>query len=179
MTKKLSLLLFFILMVLNGCGRFRFAGQMRSFMETSVVFPESMLVISDREVFFYKDSIRNPALVIYFDTTRCSICSIDRLYDKLPFVSKIDSLGLCDVKIVFSPTDEEYADVLFALERLRFPYPIYLDAKKEFRRKNKIPEDNKLHTFLLDQNRRPVFIGDPSSSQRLNEVFLDVLNEIK
>lgn len=61
---------------------------------------------------------------------------------------------------------------------LDFPYPIYIDTYKEFSKINNIPQDNRFHNFLIDNDGNVKFVGDPTSDKKLMSVFFDALSNI-
>lgn len=63
---------------------------------------------------------------------------------------------------------------------LDFPYPVYVDFNCSFRKLNTgIPEDVRFHSFLLDKNGHPVFVGNPNANETLNHLFEKVLSGLK
>lgn len=86
----------------------------------------------------------------------------------------------CKVIILFSLTTvEEVLDVPSHIKDLNFPFPVYIDEFGEFYRQNKdFPSDRRFHSFLVDADGHPVFIGNPLSSEKLWEVFENTLSKI-
>ena len=89
-------------------------------------------------------------------------------------------MGTFEVYTIFSPSQDEYDDVLEQLVFMNFEYPLYVDVFGDFRRKNTcIPEEKKYHCFLLDKEEHPVFVGNPLANAELMHLFKKVLDRIQ
>ena len=81
---------------------------------------------------------------------------------------------------IFSPSVEEYDEVLKNLIYRDFEYPVYIDFSGSFRQKNDcIPKDCLFHNFLIDSNGHPVFVGNPIASDDLWNLFNKALSSIE
>ena len=51
-------------------------------------------------------------------------------------------------------------------------YPIYIDNGNLFRKNNRnIPFDERMHTFLLDENNKVILVGSPLKKNRTYNVY--------
>lgn len=58
-------------------------------------------------------------------------------------------------------------------------FPIYIDQYGEFRSLNpRIPDDKRFHSFLLNKNGYPIYVGNPLNSQKLFDIFIKHLKRI-
>lgn len=70
--------------------------------------------------------------------------------------------------------------MFFAFYVLDFPYLVYVDYSGSFAETNmSIPEDNRFHSFLLNKEGRPVFVGNPLASDRMMELFKEALESLE
>ena len=53
-------------------------------------------------------------------------------------------------------------------------FPIYIDQENCINGQKIIPDDLRFHYFLIDRDRRPVFVGHPLKGARLKELFINV-----
>ena len=87
--------------------------------------------------------------------------------------------GLFDVVIVFSPRPEECANVTTEIATHAFDFPVFVDTYGEFRNNNKcIPTDDRFHSFLLDKEGHPIFVGNPLDSKQLETLFTNIVNKL-
>jgi len=104
------------------------------------------------------------------------MCQIGQLADISGLYEFADSLGNFEVMTIFSPRMEEYNSVVNNLMVRDFEYPIYVDFKGSFRKTNLgIPDDRRLHCFLIDSDGHPIFIGNPVASNELWSLFMKTL----
>ena len=173
MKKALRLILFLALAAsLVSCESMRIRKQMKAFMKSEIVLPEDLHHVCGRSMETSSEIDAGPVLVMYHDSLECSSCQINHLFDNLSLYEKADTAGF-SVVTVFSPRQEEYDEVLKQLVLLDFPYPVYIDFSGSFRNGNmeSIPEDRRFHTFLMDGDGHPVFVGNPTLSADLMALF--------
>ena len=76
--------------------------------------------------------------------------------------------------------EEEYDEVVKQLMILNFPYPVYVDYSCSFRKLNSfIPDDTRFHSFVIDKNGKPVFVGNPMSGQKMMDLFIQVVSNLE
>ena len=119
-------------------------------------------------------------MVVYYDSTVCNMCQISHLYDQVQLYELMSFSKDCEIVTIFSPVQEEYDIVMAELMRIDFPYPIYLDFNKSFEKANPgLPDDKRFHSFLLDRDGHPVFIGNPTANEQLWVLFREVLANLE
>lgn len=70
------------------------------------------------------------------------------------------------------PSEEEEEDFRLLLRYSDFKYPVLIDNEQMFLKLNKqIPNNKKLHTFLLNSNNDVIFIGNPLENGRIEDLF--------
>ena len=170
-----------ILILLTSCKEYWLSRELERFMGQAIAIPENLTVISDRNIISLSDFEKETnALVILYDSLECSSCQIGHLYDYLWSYEKLDSIQGCQLMTIFSPRQEEYDEVVKQLMILNFPYPIYVDMSGSFRKINKcIPDDRSFHSFLIDKNGKPVFVGNPMSGPRMMELFMEAVSNLE
>lgn len=99
-------------------------------------------------------------IVTYVDSAGCTACKM-----KLPlwkkFFNSFDTITEATVTMlmIVSPVDER--EVIYAIKRDDYRYPVYIDSANHINSKNRFPEDIALRTFLLDRSHRVITIGHP------------------
>lgn len=169
-----------ICFIAYSCENRRVSNVLRSFQKSVVVIPEDLQSVDNRDVVLCGEQEEcSPVLIIYYDSLSCSTCQIGHLTDLLELYELSDSLGTFKVMTIFSPKQEEYDDVIKNLMLKGFEYPVYVDYRGSFRRKNScIPADSRFHSFLTDKSGHPVYVGNPIASDGLWNLFLKVLQNI-
>lgn len=167
----------FLFPVLLGCKEQRTRGTFSRFVQTTVNFPSRLLQVCAGTIDTVTIHIERPTLVVYHDRLGCSSCEISHLYNWYGLYKESDN-GQFDIIKIFSPSENELPEVLQQLEILNFPYPVYIDFNNNFRCCNKkFPEDRRFHCFLVNTDRKPIFVGNPLTSDKLNDLFEAAINQ--
>lgn len=177
--RKIMMIMISVLAV-SGCLDRQISEVIRKFKSSTITFTDDIFIIKERNVYQYEDHRDKFIMVMLHDSTACSLCHLSHLNDYLHFYEEADSTGLFEIMMLFSPRDEDYANVMEQIEMLNFPYPLYLDFGGSFMESNPdIPADPRFRCFLLDRDRRPVYVGNPCASEELMSVFKKTLESIE
>ena len=151
---------------------------MIEFMKTEIILPDSMTVVNGKEVELADlNSLHGNRMIMYVDSMSCSSCRIRHFTDLLPLYELSDSLKNFSVMAIFSPEQSKLVDVEMQLELLDFPYPIYVDTRREFAKMNDIPADKRFHDFMITRDGKVKYVGNPLNSEQLMLVFTNTLNQ--
>lgn len=72
------------------------------------------------------------------------------------------------VLTIFSPDEGELDNVMRQLIISDLDIPIYVDVNKAFQKQNpSIQRDMRFHYFLLDNDGKPLLIGNPITSDKI------------
>ena len=151
---------------------------LQGFMRKKIYLPETLEMVYEHQIKKVAINADYANLVIYFDSTECSKCIINKLfiYDKL-YEYEVNS-NKFNILMIFSPRDEEYDAVVTELMVADYLYPIYIDYRGEFSKHNtSIPTDRRFHSFLLDKDGHPVFVGNPVSNETMWNLFENALEK--
>lgn len=165
---------------LNSCKDRKLYRQLEEFSGREVVIPETMLRVdySNRGTVDYGD--KKALLVVYVDSVECASCRIKGMFrygNIIDFAT--DSISGFAPMFIFSPRKQQLKDVRQTLEYSGLDYPALLDENGSFPRENPhIPADNRFHTFLLDNDRKVVLVGDPSANPTLWELYKTTIRKI-
>lgn len=162
---------------LVSCGeRATLKRTMSEFMATEIVLPDDLECIYNRNMSgIQKDTLKTYKLIVYYDTLDCSSCRISHLIDLYPIYDMADTSNF-SVLPIFSPKAEDVKEVILQLTIADCRIPIYIDTTGKFCRLNQnIPSDPRFHSFLMDVNNKPIFVGNPLSSSKLLELFKEIV----
>lgn len=113
-------------------------------------------------------------LIIYTDSVSCFSCSLNRLFYWTPL---IDSLKpSIDFVFILSPKANELDKVKDVLRLGNLNYPVYIDTCSAFIKANPhIPDNNLMHTFLLNNKDSVVLVGNPLSTPKIKEILINII----
>lgn len=148
--------------------------KIREFGECSIVLPNDMLALKGRKEINADEYINKsqPKLIIYYDSLSCNSCQVSHLFELTALYELADSTEAFNVMTIFSPKAEEYDELMKELMVRNFNHPLFIDVHGSFRKLNQdIPEDTRFHSFLIDEDSHPVFIGNPVENYDLWNLF--------
>ena len=109
--------------------------------------------------------------VHYVDSSQCSPCALDRMYNWNKLVDEYSSKGVRFVFII-EPKKEQLEDVHFAIESSGLRNPVYVDSLYAFSRQNSfLPEDQMYRSFLLDKNGKIILVGNPLENNDIKQLW--------
>lgn len=172
------LLLVLLLFSIQACREIRVAKILKNFQNSEIAIPEDIIRIDKGITDVNPLFGQRGKLIVYVDSSSCSLCQIAHLemFDNL--FALADSTGLFDLIIMFSPTADNATDVLSMICKKKYKYPVYFDAAGKFASLNQqvIPIQKEYHTFLVDKEGFPIFVGNPNQSGKIYEVFIKSLS---
>ena len=176
-TVKPFLIATLLFSILTGCAN-HLREEYNSFVNSRILLPDELCLIANGEVIEHDSFDEKPKLIIYIDSTECSVCKAKsvKAFDKLFDMS--DSTGLFETMVILSPNKSSTNSIVEDLLFTDLSYPIYVDISQSFARNNSIPEDKRMHIFLIDKNHTPVFVGDPLLSDQLMSLFKESIDKI-
>ena len=145
------------------------------FETVQVLIPDDMHMIQEGRLRPYQLPDSLPIMVVYVSPDECTECRIGHLMEYEELYRWGEESGLFQLMIVVSPRPEMMERTQDELTERKLIIPVYLDVYSEFHDRNDIPADSRVHCFLLDGNRYPIFVGNPFASEQLNGLFKKVL----
>lgn len=173
-TKRLvSAILFGGLMFFCGCGeRGNTVLEYARFRHSRVSLPENVLKIEKGKV----DSLSNfqpsrPTMVHYYGSKECTDCAFSHMRDYLKYVDYSKKNGSFDFYVIMAPPAELRDSVVGRAAKMSLPLTILIDDSYSLEKQKSFPSSASFHTFLLDVDGRPVFIGSPFRNKSTLEKF--------
>lgn len=171
------ILVVFTLIALSSCSEsFKLKKMMSEFVQSQIQIPDDLQSIYKNTLStIEKDSLMPLKLIVYYDSLDCSSCRISHFMDLYPLYKMADTSNFSIITI-FSPKKENLEDVKLQISMANYPERIYLDTNRNFCKLNEsIPNDHRFHSFMLNDDGRPIFVGNPLGNTRLMQVFIKTL----
>lgn len=123
---------------------------------------------------------KNIALIVYLDSKSCSPCAIKGMYRWFELLDTIKLKYENELKVYFMfafPKDDLH-NLYRSIETSSFDYPIFIDTTNVFKRRNKhLPENPRMHTFMLDRKRNVILVGSPLDNESIRKLFFKIAND--
>ena len=167
------------LVALSSCDRFRLNRDISRIMESTVALPAKVSVSIGGEVYPMEDSLRAvPKMVVYIDSTECSMCRVSKFYLYEPIYRLSRETGAFELMLLMYPTKIEGITISRIIADMEMAIPVYVDDNDTFLSDNQfIPKDSRLHSFFVDETGRPVFVGDPALNADVDAILKKYLNK--
>lgn len=152
---------------------------LRAFEKTEISFPDDLICIRDGRSSIARIPKEAAILIHFVSPEECSECIISHISEESSLFELGRETGSFEYMIILSPTYENSESVINRLYHEHFPYPVFWDSNGSFNRINNIPQAPQFHTFLINESRRPVFVGNPLVNETLMKLFHDVLSTMQ
>lgn len=107
------ILSFFSVLSLSSCVESRIRKELKEFSRATVVIPENLVKVDGVNITEYGDSgFGKAVMVVYYDSTECTECRLNHLYELNPLYELSDKYDGFEVVTIFSPVITEY-DALY------------------------------------------------------------------
>ena len=148
-----------------------------------IILDDAVYTIEGYDTIDYSLDAYEYKVLNYVDSEGCTDCKM-KLEEWKDYIAHVDSLYPGKVGFVFCFATNNLRTIRFLLSERNFKHPVYIDTSNIFCRKNDIPNNYMLQTFLLNRDNRVIAIGNPIVNSRIkklyNQVFsLDNLSEYK
>ena len=174
--KKLLLLIYiYILFSLVSCTYVKTYIDVRNFEKQVINFPEVITSIEYGEIKDVHCSFTGPIFIVYFGPEDCLDCKLAHLSDYYPLFALSDEFAF-NIMLLVSPSVDEHSRVMSIIKDGKYQFPVFIDSGNAFSLQNRnILNDSRFNHFLIDDNRHPVFVGNPLSNRRLYRQFIKQL----
>lgn len=171
-------MVFLLPVIITGCSRGDIKKMLMTYYSQEVKFPSQLIKVPEAAINMRSINDSIPKMVIYIDSTECSSCRIGHLSEYESLAKEATYSGNFLLVIIISPPRKDFEYTRHLLELYNNPFPVYLDRNHSFRKENTfIPDDIRFHAFFIDANNRPILVGDPTRSDKTQELFKRVLTE--
>lgn len=135
-----------------------------------VVFPASLVFTKHgRDTVEYELPRSSHKILVYVDSIGCTSCKL-QLHKWKEFIEEVD----VPVIFVFHPKD--LREISYLLKRDGIDIPVCIDVEDKLNAMNRFPSHQEFQTFLLDDENKVVFIGNPVHNLRVKEMYLSEIS---
>ena len=133
------------------------------------------------------DSLCGPMMVaktkilVYVDSVGCSSCKLN-IEDWMMRIEEAKALAAdpddVSILIYFWVQNKERFYLRRTMAQHKFNYPVFFDKNNNIGRLNNLPEDDRFHAFLLDNDNKVVVIGSPQGNDKMWELYKTQIVEL-
>ena len=136
-----------------------------------VVFPAGLVFTKHgRDTVEYELPHSSHKILVYVDSIGCTSCKL-QLHKWKEFIEEVD----VPVIFVFHPKD--LREISYLLKRDGIDIPVCIDVEDKLNAMNRFPSHQEFQTFLLDDENKVVFIGNPVHNLRVKEMYLSEISQ--
>lgn len=167
------------IIIFSSCSKMHLRSQLKDLMGSTVSLPDNISCIYNGMVFPMPDSLRHKRmLLIYVDSTECTTCYLSRIdgYQGLFTMARNN-----DIEVILLLANQQFGvtPLIRYVSDIDLKIPVYVDVDNCFSIKNPtVPADPRMHSFLLDSLMHPIYVGNPTASDKLFAVFEQTINQI-
>lgn len=88
------------------------------------------------------------------------------------FIHRLDSTYPGKVSVLLFLHSKSEIELLYALKKNGFDYPVCIDENDKLNRLNHFPSDMAFQTFLLDKDNKVLAMGNPILNPKIKELYL-------
>ena len=110
-------------------------------------------------------------IILYANPIGCMSCKL-QLPQWEKFINELDLITNSRVDVIVYAKPQNEDDIIKILKRYNYNKSICIDMEDCFKTTNELPEDERFHCFLLDNNNNIVLIGNPIHNSRIKELYI-------
>lgn len=139
-----------------------------------IVLPDSSIFTIQGKDTVDVDLDSNYKILVYVDSAGCTSCRL-QLHKWKEFIEEVDSVATTPVQFLFYLTPKSVKEARYITRRDDFTYPMCVDINNEINKKNKFPEKDMFHTFLLNTENKVRIIGNPIHNSAVRDLYIDAI----
>lgn len=181
MLRQTGFLLLLIAITASCSDKAKLKRELLQLQSAKIVLPidEMRLLVDGRDTLLPDFADCQLKLVVYSDSSDCSSCMLEKIHvwDSL-LLKTAEYDKQFRVFFIFSPATVQKHDIEFLLKTRHFHYPVFLDISGKFPQYNPhIPENEILHTFLLDEDNKIILAGNPLLNHKIEVLLYQKLED--
>lgn len=144
-------------------------------IKVELIFPDAEIYHTGLKTKYDKGN--GNKLVVFVDSLSCSSCFLNKLIN---YYDINDSLvkNNGQLVIILNPKNSRIDEIRRAIVNEKYPFWCIIDKKGGFLHRNpEMPDNELLHTFLLDENDNIILVGDPSYNPKINKLLMKQLTK--
>lgn len=155
--------LVFLVIIGNSCGRNGLLKkQLLDFQKKVIIFPENVIKIENGESSITWFNLADYIFVQYYGPEDCFSCAVAHLGKNEFLFNLADQYTAFMPIILFSPEDSMFEILINDLKLRALNFPVYV-SNEFYHMNSSVFGEYPFNSFLLDRERHPKIVGDPSS----------------
>lgn len=110
-------------------------------------------------------------ILTYVDSIGCTSCKL-QLHKWKEFIAELNSFRHGAVPVIFIFHPKELREISYLLKRDGINIPVCIDIDDKLNAINNFPSSQEFQTFLLNDENKVVYIGNPVHNPRVKEMYL-------
>ena len=148
----------------------------REWQNREIIFPKGLVFTRHgRDTTDYTIPPSSHKILTYVDSIGCTSCKL-QLHKWKEFIEEVDSLTYGTVPVIFIFHPKDLREISYLLKRDGIDIPVCIDMADEINALNRFPTHQQFQTFLLDDENKVVFIGNPVHNLRMKEMYLSEIS---
>lgn len=173
--------LFCILVLINGCKennrKKEITKIVQEWQNKEVVFPADLVFTKHgRDTVSYELPHSSHKILVYVDSVGCTSCKL-QLHKWKELIQEVDSLTYGTVPVIFVFHPKDLREISYLLKKDGIDIPLCIDVEDELNAINRFPSHQEFQTFLLNDENKVVFIGNPVHNLRVKEMYLSEISD--
>lgn len=173
---KLVWVLFLALILFFGCKENNQKKEVKRIVKEwqnkEVVFPPNLVFTKyGKDTLNFEIPPSSYKIIMYVDSIGCTSCKL-QLHKWKKFISEVDSVTNGEVPILFFFHPKDLREISYLLKRDGIDIPVCIDINDDINTFNHFPSQQEFQTFLLNDENKVVFIGNPIHNIRIKEMYL-------
>lgn len=158
-----------------SCKRNRLSDEMiKKWIGKELKYDDAIFTIMGKDTINFNLDDFDYKILTYVDSKGCTACQM-KIEEWKEYMNMVDSLWSGKVGFIFYYAPESFRTVAFVLQEHNFDYPVIIDTVSVFRRRNSIPNNYMLQTFLLDKENRIVAVGNPVINIKIETLYNQII----
>ena len=142
-----------------------------------IIFPKGLVfTLHGRDTTDYTIPPASHKILVYVDSIGCTSCKL-QLHKWKEFIKEVDSMTHGTVPVIFVFHSKDLREISYLLKRDGIDIPICIDMEDKLNAVNRFPTHQQFQTFLLDDENKVVFIGNPVHNLRVKEMYLSEISQ--
>ncbi len=178
---KNILLALIIILNIYGC-KDTHLDNIKKLTSKEIIIPDSLYMVQQEHKILPQEHFMSSKykFISYIDSSKCLSCKLSYMYLWNNFLL-LDSLSNGELKFYFiiNPKQEDKYNINNLYHLSNFNYPIFIDTARYFVKENpNIPNSSIYHSFLIDSYGKILFIGNPTYTKQLSELFFKTISKL-
>ena len=173
-------IIFLVVILGNGCKENNQKNEItkivQEWKDKEIIFPTNLIFTKHgRDTMDYEIPLSTYKILMYVDSVGCTSCKL-QLHKWKEFIQEVDSLTYGSVPVIFVFHPKDLREIVYLLKRDGIEIPVCIDLNDEINTLNHFPSRQEFQAFLLNDENKVVFVGNPIQNLRIKEMYLSEIS---